>query len=338
MSNQNHQIKMAHGSGGLLSQKLFREVFGQYFDNPWLNKEHDGAILSIENTKLAFSTDTFVVNPLEFSGGNIGDLAVNGTVNDLAMCGAKPLYLSTGFIIEEGFEIRLLKDITKSMAQAAKKADVSLVTGDTKVVEKGKADGLFINTSGIGRVYPGLSISPKNASKGDMILINGNIAEHGMAILTKRKGISFETDISSDSAPLNGLIEEIIKAAIPLKVLRDPTRGGLASTLNEIAQAAKVEIILEENAIPITEPVKTACALLGLDPLLVANEGKFLAFVEEAYSEKLLHIMKNHPLGLNSSIIGQVGEKNNSKVIIKTSLGTTRIVDMPTGGLLPRIC
>lgn len=332
------KILLAHGGGGTLTHQLISKLFLNQFGNEYLNQLHDGAIFEINNTKFAFTTDSYVVNPIFFSGGNIGELAINGTVNDLSACGAKPLFISVGFIIEEGFDIEGLWKIVLSMQKAAEKARVKIITGDTKVVEKGKGDKIFINTSGIGIVYDGVNISPQNCKPGDVIILNGKIAEHGIAIMSEREGLEFETKIESDTAPLNGLVEEIIKVSKKISVMRDPTRGGLASALNEIASSANVKIQIEESEIPISEEVLGACEILGLDPLYIANEGKLLVFVDESDAEKVLNVMKNHPYGKESRIIGRVVEKGEPIVLMKTLIGSTRIVDMISGEQLPRIC
>ncbi len=332
------KILLAHGGGGTLTHQLISKLFLNQFGNEFLNQLHDGAIFEINNTRIAFTTDSYVVNPIFFPGGNIGELAINGTVNDLSVCGAKPLFISVGFIIEEGFDIEDLWKIVLSMNEAAKQANVKIVTGDTKVVEKGKGDKIFINTSGIGIVYDGVSISPQNCKPKDVIILNGKIAEHGIAIMSEREGLEFETKIESDTAPLNGLVEEIIKVSKKISVMRDPTRGGLASTLNEIASSANVKIQIEESEIPISEEVLGACEILGLDPLYIANEGKLLVFVDESDAEEVLDVMKNHPYGKESRIIGRVVEKGEPIVLMKTLIGSTRIVDMISGEQLPRIC
>lgn len=332
------KILIAHGGGGTLTHQLISKIFLNQFGNEYLNQLHDGAIFELNGTKFAFTTDSYVVKPIFFAGGNIGELAVNGTVNDLVCCGAKPLFISVGFIIEEGFEIEDLWKIVLSMREAADKANVLIVTGDTKVVEKGKGDKIFINTSGIGIVYDGLNISPRNVKVGDVIILNGTIAEHGIAIMSEREGLEFETKIESDTAPLNGLIEEVLKVSKNISVMRDPTRGGLASALNEIASSANVKIEIYESEIPISEEVIGACEILGLDPLYIANEGKILIFADEKDADKILEVMKNHPLGKESKIIGKVIDKGEPLVMMKTLIGSTRIVDMISGEQLPRIC
>jgi hydrogenase expression/formation protein HypE len=287
---------------------------------------------------MAFSTDSFVVQPIFFPGGNIGELAVNGTVNDIACCGAKPLYISLAFIIEEGFSMEELWSIVQSIKQAAKKADVQIVTGDTKVVDKGKGDKIFINTSGVGIVPENVNISPINAKPGDKIIINGKVADHGITIMSKRAGLQFESEIKSDTAPLNGLIQSVLQTTKNVHVLRDPTRGGIASALNEIANSAKAGIEIIENSIPISENVKAACELLGLDPLYIANEGKVLIFVPEKEAENVLATMQKHEFGKESAIIGTVVNNSPGMVRMKTVIGSTRVVDMISGEQLPRIC
>ncbi|MCW8996687.1 MAG: hydrogenase expression/formation protein HypE [Psychromonas sp.] len=331
-------ITLAHGSGGRLSNALINEVFFPAFNNPILNQAHDGALLTMDSATLAFSTDSFVVNPYFFPGGDIGDLAVNGTVNDIAMCGAQPKYLSAAFILEEGFPIKHLKKIVTSMAIAAQAAQLKIVTGDTKVVERGSADGIFINTSGIGVINHQQLIAPHNAQAGDVVITNGYIGDHGIAILSQRQGLSFETTIQSDTAALHTLVTTILNSASHIHVLRDPSRGGLASTLNEIAQASQMEIRLNEPAIPIRDSVQAACNLLGLDPLIIANEGKLIAIVPQQESAAVLKAMQQHPLGRDSAIIGQVLDKNHGKVTLETRIGSLRIIDMPLGEQLPRIC
>ncbi|MHB9014081.1 MAG: hydrogenase expression/formation protein HypE [Ignavibacteriaceae bacterium] len=336
--NDYDKILLAHGGGGILSNQLIQKIFFSQFDNELLNVQHDSAMFNINGVRLAFTTDSYVVQPIFFPGGNIGDLAVNGTVNDLAVSGAKPLYISAGFIIEEGFEIEELWRIVLSMKQAAEKAGVKIVTGDTKVVNKGKGDKIFINTSGIGTIETGIDISPINVQPGDVIILNGKIAEHGIAILSAREGLEFETTIKSDTAALNDLIDRILKTSKKINVMRDPTRGGLASALNEIANKGNVGIAIEEDKILISEEVKGACEILGLDPLYIANEGKVLVFVPKEDAEKVLDAMKSHPLGKESSIIGSVTAENKSLVTMKTMIGSSRIVDMISGEQLPRIC
>lgn len=331
-------IMMAHGGGGKLSQQLVEQVFYKAFANDELLTGHDGALLSLNGLKLAFSTDSYVVQPVFFPGGNIGDLAINGTVNDLACCGAIPKFLSVGFILEEGFPVIDLENIVHSMKLAAENAGVKIVTGDTKVVERGKADKIFINTSGIGVIPQDRDISPKNCSPGDVIILSGTIADHGIAILSSRNGLEFETTIKSDTCALNGMVEEIFRSSENIHVLRDPTRGGVASSLNEIAKSSGTGILIDESKIPVNEDVKAACELMGFDPLYVANEGKILVFVAAEDADKVLQAMKKYPLGNDSSIIGMVTGDFPSKVRMKTQLGSHRIVDMISGEQLPRIC
>ncbi|NQU64419.1 MAG: hydrogenase expression/formation protein HypE [SAR324 cluster bacterium] len=341
MSNQDlkqDKILLAHGSGGKPSADLFRQVFLSQFDNPFLAEAHDGAILKIGAQRFAFSTDSYVVKPHFFPGGNIGDLAVNGTVNDIAMCGARPLYLSAGFILEEGFDMAELKIIVQSMRLAADKAGVLLVTGDTKVVEHGSADGIFINTAGIGQLDDDIFISPQNAVAGDAIVINGRIGDHGIAVMSKREGIEFESDIVSDSASLNHMVEDILKMVPDIHVFRDPTRGGVAATLNEIAEAANVGIEIDEAQIPINDQVIAVSQMLGLDPLYIANEGKMVVFVPAHKADQVVAAMKKHAEGAEAVVIGSVTAEHRKRVVLRTRIGTRRIVDMPAGDQLPRIC
>lgn len=332
------QVMLAHGGGGKLSQQLIQKMFLTQFKNEFLEPLHDGAIFSVNGVRLAFSTDSYVVNPIFFPGGDIGKLAVCGTVNDLAMCGAKPLYLSSAFIIEEGLPMDDLWRIVLSMQEAASDAGVLLITGDTKVVDHGKGDKIFINTSGIGTIEPGIDINPKRAAVGDKIILSGSIAEHGIAIMSVREGLEFDSPIKSDCAALNGLVKTMFAASKNIHVLRDPTRGGIASALNEIAQHAKVGISIDESTIPVSEEVKGACEILGLDPLYVANEGKLIAFVPAHEANKVLTKMKTHPLGKNAVIIGEVAADYSGQVVMQSSIKGTRIVDMISGEQLPRIC
>jgi len=331
-------VLLGHGSGGKLSAELLREIFLPAFNNPALAQLNDQAIVDIGGSRLAFTTDSFVVKPLFFPGGDIGSLAVHGTINDLAMGGATPLFLSAAFIIEEGLSLETLRRVVHSLRRAADQAGVCVVTGDTKVVEKGGTDGLFINTSGIGLVRPGIELSADGAQTGDKILLSGSIGDHGIAILARREGIEFETTIESDSAPLHSLVEALLDAGVAFRCFRDPTRGGLSSTLNEIAAQSKVTIELEERAIPVREQVRAACELLGLDPLYVANEGKMVAFVEASGAAKALRAMQSHRLGREARIIGRVIGRDAPLVTLRTALGTTRVVDMLAGDQLPRIC
>jgi hydrogenase expression/formation protein HypE len=332
------EIVLAHGSGGKLSQELLQKVVLPQFRNELLASLHDGAIFSLGGARLAFSTDSFVVNPIFFPGGDIGKLAVHGTVNDIAMCGARPLYLSAGFILEEGTSMEDFWKVVSSMREAAAEAGVALVTGDTKVVDRGKADKIFINTSGIGIVPEGVNIHPGRARAKDKIIVSGQIAVHGMAIMSVREGLEFETEIASDTAPLNHLVDTVLATTADVHVFRDPTRGGITSALSEIAQTARVGIILDEAHIPISEEVKGACEILGLDPLYVANEGKLLAIVPAETAGAVLAAMRAHPLGTEAAIIGEVTEDHPGFVTMKTRVGGTRVVDMLSGEQLPRIC
>jgi len=332
------RVLLGHGSGGKLSADLLQKIFLPAFENPILSRLDDQAILSVNGSRLAFTTDSFVVKPLVFPGGDIGSLAVHGTVNDLAMGGAKPLFLSAAFILEEGLPFETLRTVVDSFRKAAFDAGVDVVTGDTKVVEKGCCDGMFINTSGIGIVENGVRLSADQARPDDRIIVSGSIAEHGIAILAQREGLSFESSVQSDSAPLHTLVAAMLQTGAEIRCLRDPTRGGLSSTLNEIAARSSVGMVLEERAIPIREEVRGACEMLGLDPLYVANEGKLVAIVAPGDAEKLLHAMLRHPLGQNAHIMGTVISEDPGLVVMRTTLGTTRIVDMLSGDQLPRIC
>jgi hydrogenase expression/formation protein HypE len=331
-------VLLGHGSGGKLSAELVRDLFLPAFDNPALSRLDDQAIVNVNGTRIAITTDSFVVKPLFFPGGDIGSLAVHGTVNDLAMGGALPLYLSAAFILEEGLPMATLRRVVTSLRQAAAAAGVQVVTGDTKVVEKGSGDGLFINTTGIGIVADGIELSANGAKPGDKVLLSGPIGDHGIAILAQREGLEFETTIESDSAALHTLVANMLAATRELRCMRDPTRGGLSSTLNEIAEQSRVGIELQESAIPIREEVRGACELLGLDPLYVANEGKLVAIVAAQAADALLAAMRGHPLGRDAQIIGTVTSVNPGLVTMRTPLGTSRIVDMLAGDQLPRIC
>lgn len=332
------EIVLAHGSGGKLSHQLIEKLILPQFRNDLLEPLHDGAIFSLGKERVAFSTDSYVVSPIFFPGGDIGTLAIHGTVNDLAMCGARPLYLSVGFILEEGMPMEDFWRIVQSMHEAADAAGVKLVTGDTKVVDRGKADKIFINTSGIGIIPPGVDIRPGRAQVGDKIVISGTIAVHGIAIMSVREGLEFETEIASDTAALNSLVEAMLARKIDIHVLRDPTRGGVTSALTEIAQAAKVGMLLDEASIPIDEEVKGACEILGLDPLYVANEGKLIAIVAPQDVDLTLATMKSHALGYDAAVIGEVTADHQGFVLMKTRVGGTRVVDMLSGEQLPRIC
>ncbi len=331
-------ITMAHGSGGVLSHQLIDKMFRPAFSNEQLDAGHDGAVLASGSGEMAFTTDSFVVKPIFFPGGNIGDLAVNGTVNDLACCGATPEYLSVGMILEEGLPMEDLWKIVLSMKEAAGKAGVSIVTGDTKVVDHGSGDQIFINTSGLGRVREGVRIDPSSCRPGDVIILSGYIGDHGVAIMSAREGLEFETGIESDSAPLNGLVDAILDASTGISVLRDPTRGGVATTLNEISRSSGVGMVLDEKAIPVRKEVQGACEILGLDPLYIANEGKLLVIVPESEAGRVLEAMQNHSMGTHAAIIGKLTGDHPSVVRMTTSIGSGRIIDMLTGEQLPRIC
>jgi hydrogenase expression/formation protein HypE len=332
------KILLAHGSGGKLSHDLIQKVFLPRFLNPFLEPLDDSAKIINRDGPIAFTTDSYVVNPLFFPGGDIGKLAVFGTVNDLSMIGATPSYLSLSFIIEEGFPIELLKKVISSIKEAAEKAKVSIVTGDTKVVEHKAADQLFINTAGIGWVRPNIHLSGINAKPGDQILLSGYIGDHEIAILSQREGFKFQEMVKSDCAPLNDLAGRMLDTCPSIRCMRDPTRGGLATTLNEIASKSNVGIVIDEKKVPIRESVRGICELLGLDPLYLANEGKLIAICPPDEAELLLQTMKGHPLGRNAEIIGRVTDENPKKVILQTLIGGHRILDMLTGGQFPRIC
>ena len=330
-------VVLGHGSGGKLSAQLIREIFLPAFDNPLLNRLDDQAVLEAGAARIAFTTDSFVVTPLFFPGGDIGKLAVHGTINDLSMSGASPLALSAAFILEEGFPMEELARIVASMAEAARAAGVPIATGDTKVVPRGAADGMFITTSGVGLVAAGLNIGARFARPGDKILLSGTIADHGMAVMSKCEDLGFEGSIVSDTAALYSLVAEMI-AAGEIHAMRDPTRGGLGATLVEIAAAAGIGVEAESTAIPVREPVRAACELLGLDPLFVANEGKLAAFVAPESAARVLEAMRANPLGRDAVLIGEAVESHPGMVLLKTEIGGTRIVDLPFGEQLPRIC
>jgi hydrogenase expression/formation protein HypE len=331
-------VLLAHGGGGKLTQHLIHSMFRPLFNNPELDALHDGAALTIEGARLAFTTDAHVVSPLVFPGGDIGMLAVNGTVNDLAMCGARPLYLAAALIIEEGLPMDRLWEVARSMSAAAEAAGVHLVTGDTKVVERGKGDGIFITTTGIGLIPPAVEMRPDALQPGDRILLSGRIAEHGIAIMSVREGLEFGTTIRSDTAPLHRLSRSVLEASHDVRVMRDPTRGGVASALNELAQSSRVGIVLEEDHIRVAPEVRGACELLGLDPLYVANEGKLIAVVPPRDAERVLAAMRTDPHGQDSADIGVVTAEHPGVVTVRTAIGGTRVVDMLSGEQLPRIC
>jgi hydrogenase expression/formation protein HypE len=335
---KDERILMAHGSGGKLSHDLVAKIMLPVFANKELAELHDGARININSARLAFTTDSYVVKPLFFAGGDIGKLAVCGTVNDLAMSGADPLYLSAGFIIEEGFPLSDLSRIVGSMQAAAVEAGISIVTGDTKVVEKGAADGIFINTAGVGAIVEGSDISPRRVRPGQDIILSGYIGEHAIAIMSGRHELTLPQTVASDCAPLGGLVKEMLAAVPEIAMLRDPTRGGVATTLNEIAQQAKVGITVEETAIPVSPAVVAVCDILGFDKLYLANEGKMLVFVEPEYSEKVLAIMHAHRYGKDAAIIGKVTAVRPGQVGMRTSIGGVILLDMLVGDQLPRIC
>ncbi len=334
-------VLLAHGGGGVLMHQLIEKFFVSAFRSPQLKARHDGAVIQLDRTKrVAFTTDSYVVRPLFFPGGDIGKLAVYGTVNDLAMCGARPLYLSVGFILEEGLPMETLWRVVQSMREAAERAGVEIVTGDTKVVDKGKGDGVFVNTAGIGVIEHDLFIGPHRVRPGDAVILSGDVGRHGIAIMTVREGLEFETQIESDCVPLAELVLKLLDAGVEVHCLRDLTRGGLASALVEIAQAAKVRIELDEGTIPVRPDVKGVCEILGLDPLYVANEGRFVAFVTESDAERALQILREDLLGENAQLIGHVHPSDDAQglVTLRTEIGATRVVDMLSGEQLPRIC
>jgi hydrogenase expression/formation protein HypE len=331
-------VDMSHGSGGRAMAQLIEQLFVQQFDNALLRQANDQALFNVQGGRMVMSVDGHVIAPLFFPGGDIGSLSVHGTVNDVAMSGAKPLYLSAGFILEEGFPLADLQRIVSSMARAANEAGVPVITGDTKVVERGKGDGVFITTTGVGVVPEGINISGDRAQPGDAILVSGTIGDHGVAIMSSRENLQFETDIESDSAALHTLVASMVSAVPEIHCLRDPTRGGLATTLNELAQQSQVGMRLYEREIPVATAVQGACELLGLDPLYVANEGKLIAICRAQDAQRLLRVMQAHPLGESSAIIGEVVEDEYGFVQMETRFGGSRIVDWLAGEQLPRIC
>ncbi len=332
------KILLGHGSGGKLMHSLIKDVLIKHLSNPYLDRLSDSCILNIGKNKVAFTTDSFVVKPIFFKGADIGKLSVCGTINDLCVMGASPRYLSCGIIVEEGFEIKKLEIITKSIQATARKSKVNIVTGDFKVVEKGSCDGIFINTAGIGEVYPGVDLKIENIKPKDKIIINGSIAEHGIAVMKERMELDFDFSVKSDCASLDTLLIPLLKIKGAIKFMRDPTRGGLATTLNEISAEAKLGIMLDEKRIPIKRPVRAACEILGLDPLYIANEGKAVIIVDSRKANSILKSMKKHPLGKESRIIGEVVGKPKSKVCLNTFSGGVRVADMLTSDPLPRIC
>lgn len=335
---KNERIQMGHGSGGKMSHDLIANIMFPAFNNPILAEMHDGAKLQIQEAKLALTTDSFIVKPLFFPGGDIGKLAVCGTVNDLAMTGAVPLYLSVAFILEEGFPVQDLQTIVQSIQTAAAEAGVFIVTGDTKVAEKGAVDGIYINTTGIGKIVDAVDITVNRVQTGQDIILSGPIGDHAVAVMAKRHGITLPQTITSDCVPLNSLVREMLLVVPQISMLRDPTRGGVATTLNEIASQAKVGILLEETTIPIRPEVAAVCDMLGFDPLYLANEGKMLIFVDSEYSKQLLDVMHQHQYGKDASIIGKVTENNRGSVGLRTRIGGVRLLDMLAADQLPRIC
>ncbi len=331
-------VQMAHGAGGRLSQELTARIFMPHLHNALLGQLDDQAKFEVPSGRMAFSTDTYVVSPLFFPGGNIGELAVNGTVNDLAVGGAVPMYLGAGFVLEEGLPLAELEEIVKSMAGSARRAGVQIVAGDTKVVQRGQCDRIFINTSGVGFVREDVEVSCRNLRSGDAVIVSGTIGDHGMAVMTTREGLSFQSRISSDTAALNGMIHAVLDAAPGVHAMRDPTRGGVAATLNELASSSSVGIELEESAVPVREEVRGAAELLGIDPLTVANEGKVLVIVPAAEADVALGAMRSHEHGREAAIIGRVVAEHPGMVVMRTPFGSRRIVEMPLGEQLPRIC
>ncbi|WSY19116.1 hydrogenase expression/formation protein HypE (plasmid) [Embleya sp. NBC_00896] len=332
------RIVLGHGGGGAMSAELVEHIFAPAFGGRTLATLGDSAAVTLGGARLAFSTDSFVVRPLFFPGGSIGDLAVNGTVNDLAMSGARAAYLSCGFILEEGVEMSVVARVAQALGDAARAAGVEVVTGDTKVVETGHGDGIYINTAGIGLIPAGVDLRPQRATPGDVVIVSGDIGVHGVAVMSMREGLEFGVEIESDCAALGGLVEAMLAVTPDLHVLRDPTRGGLAAALNEIAVAAGVGVVVEERAVPIPDQVANACAILGLDPMYVANEGKLVAFVGKEHADAVLAAMRAHPLGAGAAVIGQCVEAHPGMVVARTGLGGTRVVDLPMGEQLPRIC
>jgi hydrogenase expression/formation protein HypE len=331
-------VLMAHGGGGKLMHELLEDIIGKAFSNPILDTRHDSAQFNIPLGKLAMTTDSYVVRPLFFPGGDIGSMAVYGTVNDLAMSGARPLYLSCAFIIEEGLPMETLWRVMCSMRDAALRCGVQIITGDTKVVDKGKGDGLFLNTTGLGVIEHEQNIAPQSIRPGDAVILSGDLGRHGMAIMAVREGLQFESTIESDSAPVHEAVMALLQAGIEIHCLRDLTRGGLASALNEIAESGGVKIAVEQKAIPVREDVHAACEMLGLDPLHVANEGRFVVFVAAKDANRALETLRDHPVSDGAALIGQVAEEAGSRVTLRSAIGASRILDMPSGEQLPRIC
>jgi len=336
--NDTEHVQLAHGGGGRRMHELLEGLLLPSFNNQLLLERHDGAVLNVAGARLAFTTDSYVVNPIFFPGGDIGTLAVNGTVNDLAMCGARPLYLSSAFILEEGFAMELLRRVVESMRICAAEAKVQLVTGDTKVVDKGKGDGIFVNTAGIGMVEHQQKIAPSEVRPGDVVLLSGDVGRHGIAIMATREGLSFESTIESDCAPLWEPVHALLQAGVEIHCLRDLTRGGLSSGLIEIAETAQVRIGIEEMLVPVREDVAGACEILGLDPVYLANEGRFVAFIPERETARALDILSQRDVSSGAVRIGQVMEQPSGLVTMKSRLGTERVLDMLSGEQLPRIC
>ena len=332
------RITLSHGSGGKATQTLIEAVFLEAFSNPLLAPLEDGAVLTAHGGRLAFTTDSYVVSPLFFPGGDIGDLAVNGTVNDLAVSGARPLWLSAGFILEEGFPVADLERIVGSMAAAAERAGVQVVTGDTKVVQRGKADGCYINTAGVGVIERPLELGVATARPGDAVIVSGPIGEHGITVMLARGELDIESEVESDTAPLNGLVERLLDAAPGVRGLRDATRGGVATICNEVARAAGVAVVVDEDSVPVRPDVRGACELLGIDPLYVACEGRLVAVVDGDQVDAAMAALRSHPLGEGAAVIGRVRDDPPGLVLLKTSFGGTRIVDLLVGDPLPRIC
>jgi hydrogenase expression/formation protein HypE len=331
-------VLLAHGGGGKLTHQLIEKMFLPAFGNAMLAARHDGAVINLDSQKLAFTTDSYVVRPLFFPGGDIGTLAVNGTVNDLAMCGARPMFLSAGFILEEGLPMNTLWRVVQSMKSAAEQAGVQLVTGDTKVVDRGKGDGIFINTAGIGVIESDHVIAPASVRPGDSIILSGDIGRHGIAIMAVREGLEFESTIESDCAPLSAMVMDLLATGAQVRCMRDLTRGGLASALIEIAEATRLQIEIEESAIPMLEDVQGACEILGFDPLYVANEGRFVVFLPAAEADRALQRLRAHPIGAQACVVGKVQEGTPGLVTMRSRIGGMRVVDMLSGEQLPRIC
>ncbi|MFF0205690.1 hydrogenase expression/formation protein HypE [Streptomyces sp. NPDC005017] len=332
------RVVMGHGGGGALSAELVQQIFAPAYGGETLSQMGDAAVLSLGGARLAFSTDSYVVRPLFFPGGSIGDLAVNGTVNDLAMSGARAAYLSCGFILEEGVELETVTRVAEALGAAARNAGVEVATGDTKVVESGHGDGVYINTAGIGVVPEGVDLRPQRVVPGDVVIVSGAVGVHGVAVMSVREGLEFGVEIESDCAPLGGLVETMLAVTPDLHVLRDPTRGGLAASLNEIAAASGTGVVVREREVPVPPEVANACAILGLDPLYIANEGKLVAFVPREHADAVLDAMRAHPLGRDAAVVGEAVEAHPGMVVARTSLGGTRVVDLPIGEQLPRIC